>query len=428
MIEVEPRELLIERASALLAANDMGPFVRPGKELYPHQWNWDSAFVALGLAQIDPERGRAEVRSLLRGQWSDGMVPHIVFHIPAPDYSPGPELWDSAACEQAPAVPTSGLTQPPVLATAVRVLHEASPDRSFLEEVVPALERWHDWLHGERGVDSGLIAIVHPWEGADNSPRFDRALARLEVESELDFTRTDRQEIDASERPTDSDYVRYLYLVRRLQAQGYRPTLDDWPFVFVDLTFNSILAAAEVDLAWLWGELGGDGARASAGAARLSEALAQRWNEAGAVYIEDDGDPAAADETIDAMFPLYAGVPRPDQARRLFAEALWSPERFGPSPEAPWPVTSASKASSAYDPRRYWRGPVWVNINWFFIQGLERYGLRAEADELRRLTLELVSQSGFVEYYDPRTGEPLGVSDFSWSAALTLDLLMRPSA
>ena len=113
---------MIEQARAVLAANDMGSFVRPGKELYPHQWNWDSAFVALGLAQVEPERGRAEVRSLLSGQWNDGMVPHIVFHVPAPDYFPGAELWDSAACEQAPEVPTSGLTQPPVLASAVRDL------------------------------------------------------------------------------------------------------------------------------------------------------------------------------------------------------------------------------------------------------------------------------------------------------------------
>jgi len=305
------------------------------------------------------------------------------------------------------------------------VLHEASPDRSFLEEVVPALELWHAWLHAERATDSGLVAIVHPWEGADNSPRFDRALARLEVEGELDIERTDSHEIDASERPTDHDYMRYLYLVRQLQAQSYRPTLQDWPFVFVDLTFNSILAAAEADLAWLWGELGGDGARASTAAKHLHKALGVRWDDAGAVYVEDDGDPTTADETIDAMFPLYAGVPKPDQARRLFEEALWAPARFGPSPDAPWAVTSASKSSPAFDPRRYWRGPVWVNVNWFFIQGLERYGLQAEADELRRMTLELVSRSGFVEYYDPRTGEPLGVSEFAWSAALTLDLLLR---
>jgi glycogen debranching enzyme len=417
---------LAEGARAVLAANDMGSFFRPGRELYPFQWNWDSAFVALGLAGVDPERGRAEVRSLLLGQWSDGMVPHIVFHAPSPDYSPGPELWDSAACEHAPEVPTSGLTQPPVLATAVRVLHEASPDRAFLEEVVPALELWHEWLHRERGIGGGLVAIVHPWEGADNSPRFDRALARLRVDDEVATERTDRREIDSSERPTDSDYVRYLYLVRRLQAHGYRPpTLDDTPFVFVDLTFNSILAVAEADLAWLWAALGDDGARASAAAERLRSALAERWNDGRAVYTEDEDDPSSAEETIDGLFPLYAGVPEREQARRLFVEALWAPSRFGPSPEAPWAVTSASKASPAFEPRRYWRGPVWVNVNWFLVRGLERAGLLAEADELRRMTLELVSRSGFFEYYDPRSGEPLGVSNFSWSAALTLDLLAR---
>jgi glycogen debranching enzyme len=418
---------LAEGAQAVLAGNDMGSFFRPGRELYPYQWNWDSAFIALGLAQIDPDRGRAEVRSLLEGQWSDGMVPHIVFHVPAPDYFPGPELWDSAACQEAPDVPTSGLTQPPVLATAVRVLHEASPDRSFLEEVVPALERWHEWLYRERSTEGGLVAIVHPWEGADNSPRFDRALARLHVDEEIEIERTDRREIDSSERPTDSDYVRYLYLVRRLQAQGYRPpTLAETPFVFVDLTFNSILARAEADLAWLWAELGDDGARPKAAAGRLLSALGDRWNDARAVYVEDDDDPATPEETIDGLFPLYAGVPDEEQARRLFEEALWAATRFGPSPEAPWAVTSASKASPAFDPRRYWRGPVWVNVNWFFIRGLEQAGLLAEARELSRMTLELVSRSGFFEYYDPRSGEPLGVSDFSWSAALTLDLLLRP--
>ena len=88
-------------------------------------------------------------------------------------------------------------------------------------------------------------------------------------------------------------------------------------------------------------------------------------------------------------------------------------------------MTTASKSSSAFDPRRYWRGPVWVNINWFLVRGLERAGLLPEADELRRLTLELVSTSGFSEYYDPRSGEPLGSGGFSWSAALTLDLLLR---
>jgi hypothetical protein len=69
-----------------------------------------------------------------------------------------------------------------------------------------------------------------------------------------------------------------------------------------------------------------------------------------------------------------------------------------------------------------------VNVNWFLVRGLEAAGLVAEAGQLADLTIDLVSRSGFVEYYEPTTGEPLGARDFSWSAALTIDLLSRPPA
>jgi glycogen debranching enzyme len=423
------RARLIEEARAVLVGNDMGSFTRPGRDLYPHQWNWDSALIAIGLAGVDPARGRAEVRSLFRGQWKDGMVPHIVFHVHTPDYSPGPELWDSAACEGAPPeVATSGITQPPVLATAIRVLHEADPDPAFLEDVLPALERWHRWLHAARSTEDGLVVILHPWEAADNSPRFDAALAQIAVDEPTAVERTDRRMVAAEQRPTDSDYVRYRYLVDRLRECAYRPaSLQDEPFVFVDLTFNSILATAEDDLAELWEEIGGDGRRARDAAQRIRGALSKRWDDQRALYVEDGGNESSG-ETIDGLFPLYGRVPSAAQARRLFDEALWAPDRFGPSPSAPWPVTSASKASPAFDARRYWRGPVWVNVNWFLVRGLEQVGLGKEARELAELTLELVSRSGFVEYYEPTTGAPLGARDFSWSAALTIDLLVRPPA
>jgi glycogen debranching enzyme len=389
---------LRERAVSVLRANDCGHFFRPGA-LYPFQWNWDSALVALGLAHVDPARARREVRSLLRGQWADGMVPHIVYHAPAPEYAPGPEIWGATS---ATGVPTSGITQPPVLATAVRALHEAAPDAGFLADVVPALEHWHGWLHAERTLD-GLVAILHPWEAADNSPRFDAALQGLD-DGRTELRRSDSRDVP-EDRPTDLDYRRYLALVELLRRHEYRPRLDEAPFVYRDLTFNAVLAVAEEDLAALWGELGGDGTRAADASAALRTALAGR----------SDGY-----ETIDSLLPLYAGAA---DARRLYAEALWSPDRFGPSAQAPWAVTSTSKSSPAFDPRRYWRGPVWINVNWFLVRGLERSGLGAEADELRRLTLDLVDRSGFAEYYDPRNGEPLGSRSFSWSAALALDLL-----
>ena len=189
-------------------------------------------------------------------------------------------------------------------------------------------------------------------------------------------------------------------------------------------TFNSILAAAEADLAWLWSQLGGDGARASEASGRLVGALALRWDDSRAAYVEDDEDGTPGDETVDALFPLWAGAAQPEQAQRLFDEALWSPIGSG-ARRGPMGGDDGVEGEPCLRASADWRGPVWVNVNWFFVRALERYGLHAEADELRRMTLELVSRSDFVEYYDPRTGEPLGVSEFSWSAALTLDLLLR---
>jgi glycogen debranching enzyme len=274
------------------------------------------------------------------------------------------------------------------------------------------------------------VAIVHPWESADNAPRFDRAIARVGRDRVAAFDRSDRRQLAAAERPTDRDYTGYMAIVQFLRRCDYRPrSLTEAPFAYVDLTFNSVFAAAEADLAWLWRELGEDGARAASAATGVRKALASRWDEHAAAYRELDlhsGEDEVAG-TVGELMPLYAGVPDEHQARRLFDEALWSAGRYGPSPEEPWAVTTVSKSSPDFDARRYWRGPVWININWFLVRGLERLGLVAEAEELHRMTLRLVEASGFSEYYHPSTGEPLGSRDFSWSAALTLDLLLARS-
>jgi glycogen debranching enzyme len=288
------------------------------------------------------------------------------------------------------------------------------------------VEAWHAWLRRERDLDgSGLVAILHPWESADNAPRFDRALARVEPDGTPGFTRSDRRRLPAAERPTDRDYSRYMAIVESLRNCGYRPrSLAEAPFAYVDLSFNSVLAAAEADLAWLWTEIGEDGGRASESAVQLREALAARWDENAVAYRELDlhGDGNVPD-SVGELFPVYAGAPDERRARRLFDEALWASDRYGPSPHAPWAVTTVSKSSPDFDPRRYWRGPVWINVNWFFVRGLERLRLAAEAEELRRMTLRLLRSSGFSEYYHPTTGEGLGSPQFSWSAALTLDLI-----
>jgi dienelactone hydrolase len=77
----------------------------------------------------------------------------------------------------------------------------------------------------------------------------------------------------------------------------------------------------------------------------------------------------------------------------------------------------------AFDPHRYWRGPAWFNTSWLVERGLRLHGERAHADALRAAVLDVADTSDFAEYVDPYTGEACGATGFSWTAALTLDLL-----
>jgi len=40
-------DVLFQAAKDVLAANDLGTSTKPAPDLYPHQWNWDSCFIAI---------------------------------------------------------------------------------------------------------------------------------------------------------------------------------------------------------------------------------------------------------------------------------------------------------------------------------------------------------------------------------------------
>lgn len=427
------RASLRARAQAVLRGNDVGGvFTRPGPHQYPHQWNWDSALIALGLSHFDLPRALTEIRSLLQGQWRNGMTPHVVYHDLPSDYFPDAGFWQIESSPDRPGVPTSGLTQPPLLATVIRCIHGRTPIPEFVREVYPALLRWHRWLHTARDADgSGLVCLIHPWEsGTDDSPRWLRTLAAITPRELPAFVRGDTTHVSAAERPHQADYERFIYLIDLFRRLRYEPAalLAHSPFLVQDVLFNSILYRANEDLRALALELGQPSGEIDDWLRQMRAGFDQRfWDGARGLYFDYDLRRRAPIQVNTAMTfaPLFAGLPDESRARRLIHEHWLNPAEYAPRPPLHFTLTTVSRTEPLWEARRYWRGPVWLIINWIMAEGLRRYGFDELAEALRRDSLELVQRSGFCEYYDPRDGAGCGSTAFSWSAALTLEFLAQ---
>ena len=431
------RHAIAARAAYILRDNSSGSATKAGPDLYPHQWSWDAAFNAIGLARVDPARAALELDSLFRGQWATGMVPHIVFDPTTEDYFPGPDRWDCARLTAAaPAAPrTSGLCQPPVHAIAARAI-VAAGQHDWLPGAYPKLLAWHRFLaRDRRDPETGLLAIHHGWEsGCDNSPRWDGPYSRVLVGPDLPaYTRRDTAHVgDASERPTDAEYDRYLWLVEEAKRVHYDPVemRRTSSFRVGDVLFTAIFAAAADTLADLAVEVGvGDEGELREDAAAARAAVLAQLDPATGLAADVDlrtGERLRT-ETVAGFAPLIAGgLPPAVQARQV--ELLFGP-RWAGHPSLRWPLPpSTSPESPDFRPRTYWRGPVWPVVNWLLWWALDRCGEQSAAARLRDAGLDQLADGSaeprsFAEYYEPFTGEPLGSPHQSWTAAVALDWL-----
>jgi hypothetical protein len=413
----------------------------PSRHLYPHQWSWDTAFIAIGLAYVNPTRAWHDLRSLFEAQWPDGRVPHIVFDRATAEgeYFPGPAFWEVPAYGDRAARGSTGIVQPPMHPIGAwevyrrAAAHGATCARQAaaeLEWLYPRLVRQQEYLLGRRDAGGdGLASIVHPWEsGMDNSPSWDRAMSAVPADlTQLRrFHRRDLDVADASHRPTDVDYARYVALVLSYRDGGYSDTdlRHRHDFVVECPGFNAIVGAAEIALARIAGVLGGDAQAHRARAQRITDAIAEhlfdprtRTFRARDVRTGTLG-PARC---VNGLLPLILpGLPA-GHAAAIMTEAR--SERFGLPGRTGLPVPSHDRTAPDFDTLRYWRGPVWINVNWLLRRGMQLHGFRDEAESLRTSMLHLVHRSGHYEYFHPDTGEGIGAPAFSWTAALALDLL-----
>jgi len=436
---------LAARAAEILRNNDMGAWTKAAPDLYPHQWSWDSAFIAIGLSRLDTRRAARELLTLFEHQWKNGKVPHIVFNPEAPpeSYFPGAEHWACAAASpDAPNSPpyTSCLCQPPVHAiAALRILESAADEgeraeaSAFLREIYPKLFGWHRYLATARDPEgSGLVTIYHPWEsGTDNSPRWDEAMATVEVGDLSPYPRRDLGHVDdPAERPTDADYDRYLWLVRLIKGAA----CDDGaiykshPFLMKDVLFSAILVAANealLEIARVVGAPDWDRELIAGWARRSREGLDACWDADLRLYLDYDvriGRPIRS-RTIAGFAPLISGGLTEERLGELLL-TFDSPDSTGNAMlRRPLPP-STSPGEKRFHPRSYWRGPVWPVMGWLLWWSLERAGKSERASKIRQASLDQIAEGGFAEYFEPFTGEPLGSPDQSWSAAVVLDWLL----
>ena len=382
-------------------------FVCPSNGTYPFQWFWDSCFHAIALAHLDPVRAESELTSLLANQHDDGFVSHVTFW--------QRERYERMLSTYAIAYRTPWLSdsmQPPVLAEAVAAVAHRGRGEAFVAEVVEGVRGFYDWCDRARDPDGdGLIAVLQPDEtGLDHSPKFDAYLG-ITGEEHHEFTAAWHRVAD----PYDG-------AGRDLGAMF---ALDG--FVVEDVMVNTLYAENQRVLADLLARNGDpDGAatyRERAG--RTVAALLERcWDDGRGLFFDLAGreERRLAVDTVTSLFPLLLDdLPAPI-VERLVAH-LRDPQRY----DAAFPVPSVARDEPSYRPGTVggtlvWRGPTWINANWYLVRGLLRHGHDDLALHIVDRSATLIEREGFREYYNPETGQGHGATDFGWSA-LVLDML-----
>ena len=385
---------LIGRARAVLEANWLGHGTSPSLQLYPHQWSWDAACIAMGYASWNQSRAEQELRSLFAGQWRNGLLPHIVFTEGA-SYFPGPDFWQTERSAEAPERPrTSGIVQPPIHATAawqvyVRGSRPAAGDGISRRTVPAAAIVARVPLSGavpKRGRSRRDLAPVGVGDG--QLPALGRG-ARADVAGlgEHPGVRARRR----GGRGCSGAPVRCR--IRPLRLSG-RPVPRACLRALANPGRGALRApAGPLQLAPrpLERGPGQDRTRARFGrrirSRRGPRARQPAWRACGTTSRR------CTWTTTSSPGSGWASPRRPVSRRCMRAyrtragRSAWSNDSRTPacpSGTRAGPSTSLSPGDPGFQPTRYWRGPVWPILNWVLQRGLERYGYRERAEQVRQ--------------------------------------------
>jgi len=338
----------------------------PSKVRYVGVWQWDAFFHALAYRYVDLRLASDQFRIFIDHQRPDGMLPDAVY--------------DEGVIDHLAYPVDAPVTKPPMAAWAAWKVYQTTEDLDFLAEIYAPLVRWNEWwfTHADDDRD-GIAQYTHPFSsGFDDSPLWD---AGMPVES---------------------------------------PDLSTYLCLHMEALAGMAEALGETE----------DAARFRARADDLVPRMIEHFYDpqAGVFWAmrpTDQGHRRVEVLTSLNLFPLWTGRLPPAVAQRL-VDHLTNPEAFWTR----FPIPSVARSDPAFNPTQMWRGPVWVNINYLFVEALQRAGFPDLARQLCDSTLDLVAGSADMrEYYHPETGQPppQAAPCQGWTAASFIDLAIRRS-
>ena len=331
-------------------------------------WAWDTWRFSAALAKFDPELAKDNIRAMFDYQQPDGMIIDCIYTDPAEN-----NARDS---------------KPPLVSWAVDEIFTHTNDTAFISEMYPQLMAYYKWWYNKRdhnrngmceygSTDGTLVAAA--WEsGMDNAIRFDDA-KMLKNNGAEDAWSMDQESVDLNA---------YLALECKLLKKFAS---------ILGVTFDGPDYSSQVADYFFDKEKGFFFDR------RLKDGS----------FIQEPG--------CEAYTPLWTEVATADQVKAMLP-LLTDTAKF--STYIPFPTVAADNPK--YNPRGYWRGPIWLDQTYFAIRGLRNYGYNKMADEYTLQVFDrlqgLKEGAPIHENYGTHTGELLKAPHFSWSSSHLLML------
>lgn len=331
---------------------------------------------------------------------------------------------------------TSGLHQPPIIATAARVVAEQiatkEERKSFLKDIFYPLVRDHQWLLRDRDPNhDGVVTILHPWEsGMDNSPsmlvgirpkQLEKYIGRLITPLRFDV----KEGMDASLRTSPENSIALAGLVYRLRMKKYdsqKILADNQASYAIDsVLMNHVLLKATKDLAWIGKQIGSDLPADLQDYLKSSRDVVERfWDKEDQRFYDIDATTGKHIKipTISNILPLINHEGLTESQGNSITALITDPSEFAGS----YGVSTVSQKSPRFNHLAYWSGPMWPWMNRYLFHGANEAGETAIAKSLRRAVIEAVGRHGAYEHYSPLTGEPSGAKGFSPTAGSYLEL------